>query len=213
MVDVKQGLTPSFIKVCWENRREADVDSANAVAMLFHTGTPLMALAYAPPSRRGISLAVMFDEGQSFGEFLRGLRRSRRFNQEQLAAASGVSVTYIRLLEAGPDPKTGKEQEPSWQILRRLAAGLAEGDPDREEDYFVQLGEAVGMFRPIARTKIAERSPRQPVPMTEEEEWKAQQLLTLQRVARTLPSSALGAVTSFVQQMTGFVKPQDDDEL
>src|ERR1700727_2489648 len=53
-----------------------------------------------------------------FGPFLRQLRRARDLTAKQLAAASGISASYLLRLERGEAPN------PSLAVLGRLGAAL-----------------------------------------------------------------------------------------
>ena len=50
-----------------------------------------------------------------FGEYLRKLREEQRWSLRQVAAKTGVSVSYITLIE------NGKRKAPGPEILRKLA--------------------------------------------------------------------------------------------
>ena len=65
----------------------------------------------------------MGDLRKRFGERVRKLRRDADLTQEQLAAAAGVSVDFLSLVERGINA-------PSFENLEKIAAAL--GLPVRE---------------------------------------------------------------------------------
>jgi transcriptional regulator with XRE-family HTH domain len=74
-----------------------------------------------------------------FGERLRSLRQSKRFSLRGLAQAAELSATYIRTLEGGYDPRTGKPVRPSVDVIRRVAQALGDGIEAEGERIFAEL--------------------------------------------------------------------------
>lgn len=74
-----------------------------------------------------------------FGERLRSLRQAKRFSLRGLAQAAELSATYIRTLEQGYDPRTGKPVRPSVGVIRRVARALGDGIEEEGERIFAEL--------------------------------------------------------------------------
>jgi len=79
-----------------------------------------------------------------FATRLRALRTQKRFSARALAGLAEVSATYLRSLERGYDPRTGKPIQPSVEMVRRLARALGDGREDEAERVFGYLMDAAG---------------------------------------------------------------------
>jgi transcriptional regulator with XRE-family HTH domain len=83
-------------------------------------------------------------EQLAFATRLRTLRTQKRFSARALASSGQLSATYLRTLEQGRDPRTGKLIQPSVEVLRRLARALGDGREDEAERVFRCLMDAAG---------------------------------------------------------------------
>lgn len=84
------------------------------------------------------------DSPASFAQHLNALRRRKRFSLRALALAAGLSTTYVRTLEKGSDPRTGKAIRPSVDVIRRLAGALGEGLEVEAKRIFAEFMNSAG---------------------------------------------------------------------
>jgi transcriptional regulator with XRE-family HTH domain len=90
-------------------------------------------------------------ERPQFAAQLHDLRRRKRFSLRALAEASDLSATYVRTLEQGYDPRTGKEVHPSVDVMRRVSRALGDGVEDEAERIFADLMRAAGYMPGVVR--------------------------------------------------------------
>jgi len=74
-----------------------------------------------------------------FATRLRALRQRKRFSLRGLGHAAELSATYLRTLEHGYDPRTGKLVSPSVDVIKRLSIALGDGFEDEETRIFREL--------------------------------------------------------------------------
>lgn len=102
-------------------------------------------------------------ERPPFGEHLNALRRRKRFSLRALAHAAELSATYIRTLEQGYDPRTGKPIRPSVDVIRRIARALGDGLEEEGERIFAELMRAAdympGAVREVRTTYGEQAAP------------------------------------------------------
>ena len=78
-------------------------------------------------------------ERPRFSVRLQSLRQRKRFSLRALGEAAELSATYLRTLEQGYDPRTGKLVRPSVDVIRRLARALGDGAEDEAERIFADF--------------------------------------------------------------------------
>src|SRR5947208_814292 len=78
-------------------------------------------------------------ERPRFSVRLQSLRQRKRFSLRVLGEAAELSATYLRTLEQGYDPRTGKLVRPSVDVIRRLARALGDGAEDEAERIFADF--------------------------------------------------------------------------
>lgn len=92
-------------------------------------------------------------QGQRFAEWLRVERARRDWTRLELSQRSGVSGSYISLIEGGGIKHTGQYQLPSEEILTRLAEALgvepkhvlaAAGHPLPDMEYIPDIDTILG---------------------------------------------------------------------
>ena len=82
-------------------------------------------------------LATMEELSRLVADF----REKFRLSKAKAAEILGVSIVYVRSLEAGVDVRTGNEFEPRESTLRQIAARMSEfGYPVTYEDLMVAAG-------------------------------------------------------------------------
>ncbi len=81
---------------------------------------------------------------EGIGALLETLRRERDFTKLALADTSGVSATYIAMIEGGLDTRTGKEIRPSPDTLRKLAGALARGSTEESRRLYTDMMAVLG---------------------------------------------------------------------
>lgn len=96
-----------------------------------------MAVAFATLERGGFRLTE--HPVPPLGRWLKETRERKRFSQPQLARASSMSKGYISQLENGYDHRNGQPIRPRPETLRLLAAGLADGHEDEEDQYYREM--------------------------------------------------------------------------
>jgi SOS-response transcriptional repressor LexA len=80
----------------------------------------------ATSRRRGETTPEEYARGIAFARWLRSARAMRGWTQKRLQEESGVSDTYVGVLEAdGVNKSTGSYQRPSEDVIHRLASALA----------------------------------------------------------------------------------------
>ncbi len=77
--------------------------------------------------------------GESIGTLLEALRVEKGFTKLSLAETSGVSATYIAMIETGTDSRTGKEIRPSPDTLRKLASALSRDNPAEARRLYIAM--------------------------------------------------------------------------
>ena len=60
----------------------------------------------------------------TLGEIIKKYRHDHSLSMDAFAAMSGLSKSYISILEKNQHPKTGKPVIPSIKVIRQAAAGL-----------------------------------------------------------------------------------------
>lgn len=61
----------------------------------------------------------------NLGEYIRNYRFEHKLSQRQFAKLTGISVSYMSMLEAGKRPDTGAPVIPTIKTLRQLAEGMS----------------------------------------------------------------------------------------
>lgn len=94
-------------------------------------------------------------ERSRIAAMLESLRKKKRFSKQALADASGVSATYIGLIESGFDPNSGRQVTPSAKVIRALSKALADGDDKEESRIHEEMMAAVGYIESLPSTVLA----------------------------------------------------------
>jgi transcriptional regulator with XRE-family HTH domain len=81
-------------------------------------------------------------------ELIRDLMDMERWTVPQLHQKTGLSEPYLYKLRSGVDSRTKQPIRPTFESLRILANGLANGDPEKARRYYEQLLVAAKYLHP-----------------------------------------------------------------
>lgn len=94
------------------------------------------------------------------GKIINGYREERQMSMADFSRVSGISKTYISMLEKGINPKTGKPVVPTVEYIKKAAKGMMMDFDDLfdmiEGDAKVQLDDVV-MVRKAVRVPVLGR--------------------------------------------------------
>jgi len=111
---------------------------------------------------------------QTFGGYLRSLRRKRRLSQRRLGMLTGVSTSYVSMIESGfrnPSPRVLRKLAPAYgipakELLQEAGfvaepevAGYESEDEDEELDWAFRCVLSDPKYRSAARLRQESLSP------------------------------------------------------
>ena len=143
-------------------------------------------------------------ERPQFATQLHNLRRRKRFSLRALAEASDLSATYVRTLEQGYDPRTGKEVHPSVDVMRRVSRALGDGVEEEAERIFADLMRAAGYMPGVVREPPPPFDPNAPTSTIEA-------IIDTIRRTQELTEEDKGAFIRLIERSRRIVRGQPDE--